>query len=615
MGQTANKPGRAVGNLLGSPSDNMSLESAGPPEDPNRPLTSEDRSQTPGNAGQNQYDTGGYVKNVIQGVGNDWSKWGKQFGHWAEKNIPGQEQGLADMTDRQALDHMVNHGKGRQLLPALKELAAPGPAAPPRQAAPPEALAPVPEGAAAGGAPATVAGPIERDFPMYGTGTAATPAHDVALVSPKTSGMLNDANTAGVATAGQMEDNLHTQSIVDQAMANQHGMSADERALDARNLAAEQATSANDRLRGIDQDARNLANYHEDPNRFYESRSTGQKVAGLLGVILGGFAQGMHGGANAALEQINRAQDLDLQAQRSAYLANKDSLKAKESAYGMAMEKYKNAFEAQNVVRMAQLDRNIADTEKMAAQHRGTAAENDALQAIQIFREKKAEIYNATHKYVQAQAAQGPNMGDLRKEYMKYYNSTLENVHKGAEGATPPLDFSDWVRPLLGGSVRAPNGPANAAHASKDKDGTIVNTNEGPKRALSTDSGQEYQQRMQGADKVQSALAEAQKILNKSVRTPSDIAKFDGLMVEAKTGYVQQEGFKRTPSDTETHQLEQMFPIGGANNTAVFKGNAARLEQSMKISKESREQAKKTYLKTEDDAPKVYTPKTGSEVK
>ncbi len=340
-------------------------------------------------------------------------------------------------------------------------------------------------------------------------------------------------------------------------------MSADDRALDARDIGQEMHAEAERRLKQIDADAKALSSYHEDPNHFYASRTTTQRVAGFIGVLLGGFAQGIRGGQNVALEQMNKAQDDDIAAQRHNYMANRDSLEAKRSAYGMAMEKFHNDFTAQNVVRMAQLDRNIADTEKMMAQHRGTEAENNGIAAIQGFLQKRAEIYNATHKYVQAQAASsGLNAQEMWKEYGKYYDATLQNYHKGAVGAdgtppTPPLKFGDWLRGRTGGSVSenlkvgAPGGP-NLSKGDRERavliDGKTY-------LAVNQKAGDAFRSYQEAAPNVRAHIEQLKKAMETDDPTSYNVARL-ALIEQLPKLY----GFQRGPSETQAgggHQTSE----------------------------------------------------------
>ncbi len=211
-------------------------------------------------------------------------------------------------------------------------------------------------------------------------------------------------------------------------------------------------------------DARNLANYHEDPNHFWESRSTGQRMAGLIGVILGGFAQGMHGGPNAALDQLNRAQDKDIDAQRAKYNANKDSLVAKRSAYGMAMERFNHDdTKATMALRLSMLDKRDAMAQQTAAQHAGTDTMDRLDKFLADTSKLRADQIISYKKYIQAQTVQhGMSADTLEKLWQKHY---AEVTAKGE----PPGERAAWIHGILGGQV-----PASGWGASADRQAAAV---------------------------------------------------------------------------------------------------------------------------------------------
>lgn len=68
-----------------------------------------------------------------------------------------------------------------------------------------------------------------------------------------------------------------------------------------------------------------------DPDRFWNNKSTGQKISIGIGLMLGGIGSGLTGGPNTAAQMINSAIDNDIQAQK----LDIDSAMAKKS---MALE-------------------------------------------------------------------------------------------------------------------------------------------------------------------------------------------------------------------------------------------------------------------------------------
>jgi hypothetical protein len=63
--------------------------------------------------------------------------------------------------------------------------------------------------------------------------------------------------------------------------------------------------------------AKQFADNHIDPNRFYHNMSTGNKILAGIGMVLGGVGSGFTGQPNPALEMMKQAIDRDIEAQKS----------------------------------------------------------------------------------------------------------------------------------------------------------------------------------------------------------------------------------------------------------------------------------------------------------
>jgi hypothetical protein len=160
-----------------------------------------------------------------------------------------------------------------------------------------------------------------------------------------------------------------------------------ERQAQSRQLAAEQAAAERDeelyqRQMDFDQSVKALSQASMDPDRFWSSRSTGQKVAGMVGVALGGFLQGARGGPNPALEMINTAIERDIKAQEFGYMAARDTASQKQTAFAMAMQKFNSVDAARSLARAAALDAVQAQLGQAKAVYAGTEAANRADMAM-----------------------------------------------------------------------------------------------------------------------------------------------------------------------------------------------------------------------------------------
>lgn len=99
-----------------------------------------------------------------------------------------------------------------------------------------------------------------------------------------------------------------------------------------------------------------------DPNHYWDSKSTGSKIAGGLGMILGGLGQGSTG-HNYAMETINNAINRDMEAQ--------------QNSQGQVLNLYKmnqQAYQDDNQANLATQNQMLAGVAAKAQQYAGTAA-------------------------------------------------------------------------------------------------------------------------------------------------------------------------------------------------------------------------------------------------
>lgn len=87
---------------------------------------------------------------------------------------------------------------------------------------------------------------------------------------------------------------------------------AQSKAADTQRQAVEAVQQKNAALDTREEDLRAI-----DPSRFWNNKSTGQKIGIIVGLIAGGIGSGMTGGPNASLALLNKAMDADLDAQKA----------------------------------------------------------------------------------------------------------------------------------------------------------------------------------------------------------------------------------------------------------------------------------------------------------
>lgn len=242
---------------------------------------------------------------------------------------------------------------------AAKQAAAAPPAGPP----------------AAGSEPQAAAFPL---IPISGGGSAVIPAHETELRGPTlikqqerelaaAQGAIDAARERNAATAAASAELARGQAQALYAHQDAQAESAVER---ANELAARQ--------QDFDATVKQLASFRADPNRFWASRTTGQRVALVASMALGGFLQGVHGGSNPALDAINQSIDRDLRAQELNYSALRDTANAKQTAFSMAMQKYGSVDAARAAAKASMLDAMQAQIREQAANSQNAEAQNRA---------------------------------------------------------------------------------------------------------------------------------------------------------------------------------------------------------------------------------------------
>lgn len=241
--------------------------------------------------------------------------------------------------------------------------------------------------------------------PVGGGGVQTIAAHETEMRGPSLLRAQGARNQAVEDTVGRVADRN-----ADLAAA-EYGMALDqERGARAREQAAAQSLAERDeemaqRQQDFDQSVKALSKMSVDPDRFWASRSTGQKISGLIGIALGGL-----GGSNAGMNIINQAIERDIKAQEFAYGAARDTANAKQTAFGMAMQKYGQIDAARSMARAAALDAVIAQTQQMAALSKGTEAQNRADMALAALMDEKAQQVAQGVLFAPARQVAAPRM-------------------------------------------------------------------------------------------------------------------------------------------------------------------------------------------------------------
>lgn len=135
-----------------------------------------------------------------------------------------------------------------------------------------------------------------------------------------------------------------------------------------------------------------VSNMRIDPDRFWNNKTTDEKVMANIGLALGAFAAGFKGGRNHALDMLNSQIDRDIDAQKKNWEISASGADAKKSAFSMAMQQTGDARAAEAIARAGIADAVKYKVEAMAAKAKGTEAQNNARTLMAALDMQKAKF-------------------------------------------------------------------------------------------------------------------------------------------------------------------------------------------------------------------------------
>ncbi len=369
------------------------------------------------------------------------------------------------------------------------------PAPPPPPAGPPPAAPNVgpsePQGQAA-------------QFPLsMAGGGGVVPAHEVDLRGPTLKAQQGVMNAAAGEAIGRNTDNSRDAAAHEYAQAlNQ------ERDARAREAATQQSMAERDeelatRQQDFTSSVKALSKASVDPDRFWASRSTGQKIGVMISLALGGFVQGVRGGSNPGMDIINNAIERDIKAQEFAYHATRDTAAMKQTAFGLAMQKYQNVDAARSMARAASLDAVQAQFGQNAALWKDAESANRANGAMAELEGNKAQQIAQGIRFLPATATGG--------QFVDKYGVTYSN--KDAQGVAKDFRSAEEERKKqvagIGGQLLVEGAKGEAA-AQKDVRAEMVTLPNGEElRAPNAQEATKLRDISSGVNGAQQLVAEA----------------------------------------------------------------------------------------------------------
>lgn len=154
-----------------------------------------------------------------------------------------------------------------------------------------------------------------------------------------------------------------------------------------------------------------VSNVRIDPERFWNNKSTEDKVFSTIGLMLGALAGGKSG-RNQALEMLNHQIDRDIDAQKKNWEIMSTKEGAAKNAFGMAMQQVGDIRAAEAITRAGISDALKYKVEALAAKAKGTEAQNNARTLLAALDMQKAKFIDQATAYG---VAGGGGSGGMKK--------------------------------------------------------------------------------------------------------------------------------------------------------------------------------------------------------
>lgn len=148
-------------------------------------------------------------------------------------------------------------------------------------------------------------------------------------------------------------------------------------------------------------------------DHFWASKSTGDKIATVIGTMLQGIGFGIMGKPELAAGLIDREIDKDLMVQKMNFQKRQGGFDAVQGAYAQAMKLASNADEADKVARAGMYDRIAKDIEAQATKIKGANQSAEYEMMLARLAEKREEaLLKAQTAMMKRRGGRGGGMGE-----------------------------------------------------------------------------------------------------------------------------------------------------------------------------------------------------------
>jgi hypothetical protein len=224
---------------------------------------------------------------------------------------------------------------------------------------------------------------------------------------------------------------------------------------------------------------------HLDPQHYWNTMSTGGKIATSIGLIMGSLGGYATGGQNFAAKAVSDAIDKDIDMQKFEILKDKDAANAWGDMVHTGIALGQNADQAATFATLALKTQGEMQAQQIIAKYGGTQAQIDAWKNTSQLYNGVVELQNKMNQFNMDMAVKRLTMDKMRNDSIAAHNAAVqENTKRGLQGLSPLP-----VPPLPADIGPAPGqGPAPAsANAGSQGSGAPAPTSQrgqGPRGAV-----------------------------------------------------------------------------------------------------------------------------------
>ncbi|MCW5835537.1 MAG: hypothetical protein KIS78_24260 [Labilithrix sp.] len=312
-------------------------------------------------------------------------------------------------------------------------------------------------------------GPLPHDVQtMQVSRGGVVPAHEAPTRGPMQEGLLMASFEPELAAADAIEARSREHAQREASVYEEQAREA----LGRKEALEKVATQRADEMRAMQEDfeqhIQSLGKASLDRNRLWGNASTGDKIGATVMLFLGG----LFGGDDNKVEQaLNKQIDEDIAAQKFDYERGLDIARGKQTAFGMAMQRYQSEDAATAVARAAALDYTMARVNEKAAEGRGVDASNQADTLRGIVAGARLKAASEGIKYVPSSVVAPRYKQSIRGYELPGTVSEMEARQNVIKRGIEPAEKTDEI--LTKGGVEMTIKRAEAANkrAEKSDDG------------------------------------------------------------------------------------------------------------------------------------------------